>query len=79
MSITDIANRFGNTQTLVRQRLRLGRVAPEIREAYQIDDVNLETLMPDGMAYPVDHDQPVVETPPVENELPVAFRLPAAE
>jgi ParB family chromosome partitioning protein len=45
LSVTDIASRFGNTETLVRQRLRLGRVAPEIREAYRTDDINLDTLM----------------------------------
>ncbi len=45
LSVSEIAVRFGNTETLVRQRLRLGRVAPEIREAYRADDINLDTLM----------------------------------
>jgi ParB family chromosome partitioning protein len=53
LSIAEIASRFGNTETLVRQRLRLGRVAPEIREAYRADDINLETLM----AFAVTEDQ----------------------
>ncbi|MCW9035402.1 MAG: ParB N-terminal domain-containing protein [Alphaproteobacteria bacterium] len=45
LSVIEIANRFGNTETLVRQRLRLGRVVPEIREACREDKINLETLM----------------------------------
>ena len=55
MSVADIANRFGNTETLVRQRLRLGRIAPEIREAYRTDDISLETLM--AFAVTEDHGQ----------------------
>lgn len=55
MSIADIASRFGNTETLVRQRLRLGRVAPEIRETYRTDDINLDTLM--AFAVTEDHGQ----------------------
>ena len=33
--------------------------------------------LPDGMAYPVNHE--VAEVPVIENELPAAFDLPAAE
>ncbi len=53
LSVAEIANRFGNTETLVRQRLRLGRVASEIREAYRNEDINLDTLM----AFAVTEDQ----------------------
>ncbi|MFQ5534356.1 MAG: ParB/RepB/Spo0J family partition protein [Sphingomonadales bacterium] len=55
LSIAEIASRFGNTETLVRQRLRLGRVAPEIRDAYRADDINLDTLM--AFAVTEDHGQ----------------------
>ncbi len=34
--------------------------------------------LPEGMAYPVNHDQPIAEVPTVENDLPEAFCLPAA-
>jgi len=44
-TISQIAERFGHSEHLVRQRLRLGRVAFEIREAYRVDEINLETLM----------------------------------
>ncbi len=55
LSVAEIASRFGNTEALVRQRLRLGRVAPEIREAYRADDINLDTLM--AFAVTEDHGQ----------------------
>ena len=36
--------------------------------------------LPDGMAYPVNHDDPpAVEVSAIEHELPGAFDLPAAE
>jgi len=44
-TVSQIAERFGHSEQLVRQRLRLGRVAFEIREAYRADEINLETLM----------------------------------
>ena len=44
LSAADISGRFGCTDTLVRQRLRLGRVAPEIREAYRAGDIMLDAL-----------------------------------
>ncbi len=34
--------------------------------------------LPEGMAYAVDHNRPVVEVPAVEDDLPEAFDLPAA-
>ena len=55
LSVIEIASRFGNTETLVRQRLRLGRVAPEIREAYRADGINLDTLT--AFAVTEDHGQ----------------------
>ncbi len=54
-TVTDIAVRFGHTEKLVRQRLRLGRVAPAIRAAYRADDINLDTLM--AFAVTEDHGQ----------------------
>ena len=55
LSVVEIASRFGNTETLVRQRLRLGRVAPEIRETYRADDITLDTLT--AFAVTEDHGQ----------------------
>ena len=55
LSVIEIASRFGNTETLVRQRLRLGRVAPEIRAAYRADDITLDTLT--AFAVTEDHGQ----------------------
>jgi len=45
LSPADIARRFGHSEKLVRQRLRLGRVAPEIREAYRNEEISLDVLM----------------------------------
>jgi len=45
LSPADIAHRFGHSEKLVRQRLRLGRVAPEIREAYRNEEISLDVLM----------------------------------
>lgn len=48
-----IAKRFGATARHVQQRLRLGRVAPAIREAYRDEKLNLDALM----AYALTDDQ----------------------
>ena len=48
-----IAKRFGATRKHVEQRLRLGRVAPEIRQAYRDDKLRLDALM----AYALTDDQ----------------------
>ena len=55
LSVADISARFGCTDTLVRQRLRLGRIAPEIRAAYRADDITLDTLT--AFAVTEDHGQ----------------------
>ncbi len=41
----EIARRFGQTERDVEQRLRLGRVAPELRDAYREGQINLDVLM----------------------------------
>jgi ParB family chromosome partitioning protein len=41
----EIALRFGVTEAHVLKRLKLGRVAPEIMEAYRRDKLNLESMM----------------------------------
>lgn len=43
--VADIATCFGKTEHFVLQRLRLGRVAPELREAYRNGETNLDLLM----------------------------------
>ena len=39
-----IAARFGTSERLVQQRLRLGNAAPELLDAYRAGDIDLETL-----------------------------------
>lgn len=43
-SVPDIAARFGVSETLVEKRLKLGRVAPPILDAYRAGDIGLEQM-----------------------------------
>jgi ParB family transcriptional regulator, chromosome partitioning protein len=43
-SVSDIAVRFGTSETIVKKRLALGRVAPELRELFRQEKMNLEQL-----------------------------------
>ncbi|MDE0209179.1 MAG: ParB N-terminal domain-containing protein [Boseongicola sp.] len=42
--VSAIAARFGLTERLVEQRLRLGNAAPELLDAYRADEIDLEVL-----------------------------------
>ena len=44
VTVAAIAARFGISEPLVEQRLRLGNAAPELLDAYRADDIDLETL-----------------------------------
>ncbi len=44
VSVTAIAARFGVSERLVEQRLRLGNAAPELLDAYRDEAIDLETL-----------------------------------
>ncbi len=48
-----IAARFGTSERLVEQRLRLGNAAPELLDAYRAGDIDLETLK--AFAVTTDH------------------------
>lgn len=52
-SIEDVAARFGVSPAVVRRRLRLAQVAPELMQAYRNDELSLEALM----AFTVNEDQ----------------------
>jgi ParB family chromosome partitioning protein len=43
-AIDDVAKRFGTTERHVRQRLRLGKLAPELLDAYRAGDIALDTV-----------------------------------
>jgi len=53
ISVAAIAARFGISERLVEQRLRLGNAAPELLEAYRNDRIDLETLK--AFAVTTDH------------------------
>ena len=44
LSVAAIAARFGTSERLVEQRLRLGNVAPDLLDAYRADEIDLEVL-----------------------------------
>ena len=44
LSVAAIAARFGLSERLVEQRLRLGNAAPELLDTYRADDIDLEVL-----------------------------------
>ena len=44
-TVTDVAARFGITETVVTQRLKLARVSPVILKAYRAEELNLEQVM----------------------------------
>ena len=43
-SVSSIAARFGTSERIVEQRLRLGNAAPELLDAYRADEIDLEVL-----------------------------------
>ena len=44
MTIDDVAKRFGTSERHVRQRLRLGKLAPELLDAYRAGDISLDAV-----------------------------------
>ena len=54
-TVAAIAARFGVTERLVEQRLRLGNAAPELLDAYREDEIDLETLK--AFSVTTDHDR----------------------
>ena len=53
-TVTDVAARFGITETVVQQRLKLARVSPAILKAYRKEELNLEQVM--AFAISDDHE-----------------------
>jgi len=43
-SVSSVAARFGLSERIVEQRLRLGNAAPELLDAYRADEIDLEVL-----------------------------------
>ena len=61
-----IAARFGMSERLVEQRLRLGNAAPELLDAYRADDIDLETLK--AFAVTTDHRRQMAVWEQVSNQ-----------
>ncbi|WP_141702052.1 ParB/RepB/Spo0J family partition protein [Methyloceanibacter stevinii] len=69
-AIADIAARFGVSEKLVAQRLRLGRVSPVILDAYRKGEINLELVQ----AFAISDDHAAQER--IWSELPDWERYP---
>ena len=54
-TVASIAARFGVTERLVEQRLRLGNAAPELLDAYRAEAIDLDTLK--AFAVTTDHER----------------------
>ena len=54
-TVAAVAARFGVTERLVEQRLRLGNAAPELLDAYRAEAIDLETLK--AFAVTTDHER----------------------
>lgn len=66
--VADIASKFGTTESIVKKRLALGRVAPELRELFREDKMTLDQLA--AFTITDNHDEQVR----VWNELPSYHR-----
>ena len=65
-SIEAVANRFGVSERYVKQRLRLGKVAPELLDAFRAGAVTLEVLT--AFTLGVDHETQLVVWRQVKNQ-----------
>ncbi len=66
VSVAAIAARFGISEHLVEQRLRLGNAAPELLDAYRAGTIDLETLK--GFAVTTDHRRQMTVYEQVANQ-----------
>ncbi len=66
VTVAAIAARFGISEPLVEQRLRLGNAAPELLDAYRADDIDLETLK--AFAVTTDHRRQMAVWEQVANQ-----------
>ena len=55
LTVAAIAARFGVSERMVEQRLRLGNAAPELLDAYRAGEIDLQTLK--AFAVTTDHDR----------------------
>ena len=65
-TVSSIAARFGISERLVEQRLRLGNAAPELLDAYRAGTIDLETLK--GFAVTTDHRRQTAVWEQVSNQ-----------
>ena len=66
VTVAAIAARFGMSERLVEQRLRLGNAAPELLDAYRTDNIDLETLK--AFAVTTDHRRQLAVWAQVANQ-----------
>ena len=74
-TVAAIAARFGVTERLVEQRLRLGNAAPELLDAYRSDEIDLETLKAFSVTTDHDRQRAVWEQVSVQGYRPSAWQV----
>ena len=74
-TVAAIAARFGRSERLVEQRLRLGNAAPELLDAYRAETIDLDTLK--AFAVTTDHDRQlsVFEQATSQGSRPTAWQV----
>ena len=73
--VSSIAARFGLSERLVEQRLRLGNAAPELLDAYRANGIDLETLKAFAVTTDLDRQMAVWEQVSAQGYRPSAWQV----
>ena len=74
-SVPAIAARFGASERIVEQRLRLGNAAPELLDAYRADEIDLEVLKAFAVTTDRERQMAVWEQMSVQGYRPSAWQV----
>ncbi len=75
LSVAAIANRFGVSERIVEQRLRLGNAAPELLDAYREEAIDLETLKAFAVTPDTERQLAVWEQVSAQDYRPTAWQV----
>ena len=73
--VSSIAARFGLSERLVEQRLRLGNAAPELLDAYRADEIDLEVLKAFAVTTDIERQMAVWEQVSGQGYRPTAWQV----
>ena len=74
-SVSSVAARFGTSERIVEQRLRLGDAAPELLDAYRADGIDLEVLKAFAVTTDRERQMAVWEQVVVQGYRPSAWQV----